>query len=109
MKKKNIGMEVPFPKEKCEDQNCPFHSNLKTRGRVFTGKVVSKDLHKSAKIEWKRQYFIPKYERYEKRLSKISVHNPKCIDAQVGDQVRVMETRPISKTKHFVIIEKIEK
>jgi small subunit ribosomal protein S17 len=102
---KTIGIEVPFPKEKCEDKNCPFHGELKVRGRIFKGEIVSKDTHKSAKITWERQRYLPKYERYEKRLSKISVHNPRCIDAQVGDTVEVMETRPTSKTKHFVIIQ----
>ncbi len=105
---KTIGIEVPLPKEQCEDKNCPFHGGIKTRGRVFQGEVVSKDTHKSAVITWKRQHYIPKYERYEKRLSKISVHNPKCIDAQVGDVVKVMETRPMSKTKHFVIVQKLK-
>lgn len=105
---KTIGIEVPFPKEKCEDKNCPFHGSLKLRGRIFQGRVISKDTHGSAVIQWERQHYIPKYERYEKRSSKIAVHNPKCLDIQKGDNVKVIETRPISKRKHFVIIQKIK-
>ncbi len=105
---KTIGIEVPSPKEKCEDKNCPFHGKLKLRGRIFKGRVVSKDTHKSAIIYWDRQHYIQKYERYEKRKSKIAVHNPKCIDAQAGDEVKVIETRPLSKTKHFVIIQRLK-
>lgn len=108
-KKKNIGINAKEPKEVCEDRNCPFHGMIKVRGRTFTGDVTSKDVHKTAKVIWTRQQLLRKFERYEKRRSGIKVHNPPCIDANVGDRVRVVETRPISKTKHFVIIEKIEK
>ncbi len=107
--KNNIGIDVTVPKEKCGDRNCPFHGTLKVRGRVFIGEVISKDIHGTARIKWGRQLLIPKYERYEKRFSKISSHNPKCIDANVGDKVKVMECKPISKTKHFVIVQIIEK
>ena len=105
---KNIGIEVPFPSGKCDDKNCPFHGRLKVRGRIFTGTIVSKDTHKSARVTWERQYYIPKYERYERRFSKISVHNPLCIGAEIGDKVKVIETMPVSKTKHFVIIQKLK-
>ena len=107
-KAKNIGIEVKLPSKECSDKNCPFHSNLKLRGRIFVGKIVSKDTHKTAKIEWVRIYPLKKYERIEHRTSKIKVHNPPCLDCQVGDTVKVVETRPISKTKKFVIVEKIK-
>lgn len=106
--KKQVGIEVDFPKEKCEDLNCPFHGTLKLRGRTFTGTIVSKDANRSAVVEWGRQIKIHKYERTEKRKSKVSVHNPPCIDAQKGDVVQIVETKPISKTKKFVIV-KVEK
>ncbi len=52
---------------------------------------------------------MQKYERYEKKRTKLHVHNPECIDANIGDIVRIAETRPISKTKNFVIIENLGK
>jgi small subunit ribosomal protein S17 len=57
----------------------------------------------------KREFleYIPKYERYAKKSSKITAHNPLCINAKVGDTVKFSECRPISKTKSFVIIEVI--
>jgi len=106
--KKQVGIEVDFPKEKCEDRNCPFHGNIKLRGRMFVGTIMSKDTNRTAVVEWSRQIKLPKYERTEKRKSKVSVHNPSCIDAQKGDVVQIVETKPISKTKKFVIV-KIEK
>ena len=52
---------------------------------------------------------MPKYERYERRKSKMIVYNPECIDAKKGDVVKVAECRPLSKTKSFVVIEVIER
>jgi small subunit ribosomal protein S17 len=107
-KQKNIGIEAKVPKKECTDKNCPYHGIIKLRGRAFTGTLVSKDTHNSAVVGWDRIVKIPKYERTENRKSKVSVHNPSCIDAQKGDVVKIVETKPISKTKKFVIIEKIE-
>ena len=107
--KKHIGIEVDFPKEDCKDSKCPFHGTLKLRGRTFLGTVYSKDVHTSATVEWARQVKIKKYERTERKRSRVRAHNPKCIDAQKGDSVLIAETRPISKTKKFVILQIIKK
>ncbi len=101
---KNIEKES-ITKSECDDKKCPFHGKLRTRGMVFVGDVIKADLHRTATIEFKRQFFLQKYERKEIRFSKIKAHNPGCINAKVGDKVKIMETRPISKTKNFVIIE----
>ncbi|MFH1638275.1 MAG: 30S ribosomal protein S17 [Candidatus Woesearchaeota archaeon] len=105
-KTRKIGIEVKAPKEVCEDPNCPFHGKIKLRGRIFKGKVIKVDLNRTATAEWERLYHLHKYERFEKRRSKIRVHNPPCINASVGDKVTIAECRPISKTKSSVIIEK---
>jgi small subunit ribosomal protein S17 len=107
METKNIGIEVKEPVEKCDDRNCPFHGTLKVRGKIFTGTVKSAKMHKTATIEWTRQHYIPKYERFEKRQTRIKAHNPLCIKAKENDVVRIGECRPLSKTKRFVIIEKV--
>lgn len=104
--KKNIGIDVRKPKESCNDKNCPFHGNLKVRGRSFKGTVVSDKMKGTITVKWVRKYFIPKYERFEKRYSKVKAHNPPCINAQEGDFVKIIECRPLSKTKNFVVVEK---
>jgi hypothetical protein len=48
---------------------------------------------------------VAKYERYEMRRSRLRAHNPPCLDAQVGQEVLVVKTRPLSKTKNHVIIQ----
>src|SRR3989338_4409836 len=104
---KNIGIVLQAPKQKCSDINCPFHGSLSVRGRQFTGAVISAKMKKTAVIEFERLHFLKKYERYEKRRTKLKVHNPECIDAKDGDVVKVMECKPLSKTKNFVIIQKL--
>jgi len=104
---RNIGIVVEGPKQKCADVKCPFHGNLSVRGRQLTGTVTSTKMRKTAVIEFKRLHFLPKYERYEKRMTKLKVHNPECINAQYGDIVKIMECRPLSKTKNFVIVQSL--
>lgn len=101
MKKKIAG--------KCNDKNCPFHSSLKVRGRSFIGTVISTKMRKTALAEWERRHYLGKYERYEKRRSRVKVHNPDCISAKEGNLVKIMECRPLSKTKNFVIVEVLGK
>jgi len=109
MEAKNIGMQVEKPKRECDDDNCPFHGNLSCRGRVFIGTIISVKMSKTAIVEWERKQFLSKYERYEKRRSRVKAHNPACIDARNGAIVKIMECRPLSKTKNFVIIEVLGK
>ncbi len=107
---KDIGIEgISIPKKECKDNNCPFHGKLSVRGRKFSGKVISDKMDKTVIVEFKRIYKIPKYERFAKAKTKLYAHNPECINAKTGDIVTIMETRPISKTKKFVVINKEEK
>jgi small subunit ribosomal protein S17 len=89
----------------CKDKNCPIHGDVKVRGRSFVGTVISDKMSKTVVVGWTRRFFVKKFERYERRQSKINAHNPDCIDAKKGDVVRISETRPLSKTKHFTIVE----
>lgn len=82
---------------------------VSTRGQEFLGKVISAKMSKTATVSWERRKYVRKYERYEKRRTSIHAHNPESIAAVEGDIVRVKQTRPLSKTKHYIIIEKIQK
>ena len=62
-------------------------------------------MQKTVNVEWEWQNYLRKYERYEKRRSRVKAHNPSCINANEGDIVRIMECRPLSKTKNFVVVE----
>ena len=108
--KKEIVVDVKNkPTKKCEDALCPYHGTISLHGRIFAGIVTSDKMHKTVTVAWEIRINVPKFEWYAKRYSKVKAHNPECIDAKTGDKVRVMETRPLSKTKNFVVIEILEK
>lgn len=92
----------------CADTDCHIHGNLKTRGRIFEGKVIKK-FYKRVVIEFERTSYIRKYERYKKSRTKIHARLPNCMkdSINVGDYIRVQECRPLSKIIHFAVIEKI--
>lgn len=96
------------PKKTCADRNCPFHGELPVRGRVLEGIVASAKMDKTVVVKRDYLYYIPKFKRYERRHSRISSHNPPCIDAKEGDRVKIAECRPLSKTVSFVVAEKLE-
>jgi len=108
-KAKNIGIEAKSPEKNCQDAKCPWHGSLRLRGRIFVGEVISDRAKKTVIVRWNYTHFIPKYERYERRNTKIAAYNPECIDAKKGDIVKIVECRPLSKTKSFVVIEKVKK
>jgi small subunit ribosomal protein S17 len=93
----------------CNDPKCPFHGNLKVRGRIFEGRVVKK-LPTRIAIEFERMIYISKYERYFKYKTKIHARLPKCIekDVKIGDLIQIQECRPLSKIIHFAVIKKLK-
>ena len=91
----------------CTDKKCPYHGDVKVRGDVLEGKVISAKTPRAAIIERILTEWVPKYERYKKKRSKIVAHNPPCIEAKVGDVVQIGECRKLSKTKAFVVLKKI--
>ncbi len=93
----------------CTDKKCAVHGQVKTRGNVFTGQVVSAKADKTVTIQRTVIHYIPKYERYKKVRSKIAAHNPPCMAAAAGDTVRIEETRKLSKTKSFVVTKVLKK
>ncbi len=105
-KTRDIGLGVKTPKDVCSSDTCPFHGKLPVRGRVFRGVVFSDKSKNTAVVKWNYFNYLPKYERYERKNTKILAHNPSCINARKGDFVTVAECRPVSKKKSFVIIEK---
>ena len=102
--KTNIGLNIPAPKGKCSDAKCAWHGSLPIRGKVFRGTVRSAKAHHTAIIEFGYMHFHYKYERYERRNSRIAAHNPECMKAKEGDSVVIAECRPLSRTKKFVVV-----
>ncbi|MFH1649379.1 MAG: 30S ribosomal protein S17 [Candidatus Woesearchaeota archaeon] len=87
----------------------PTKKNIIPRGKTLVGTVIADRMARTVTVEWERRKYISKFERFEKRRSRIKAHNPESINAKVGDKVIVCETRPISKTKHFIVTEIVNK
>ena len=102
---RDIGLDVKAPDKDCNDPNCPFHGSLPVRGQVFDCKVVSDKMESTVVVVREFEKRDRKFERFEKRRSKIHAHNPPCLDAKAGDSVKIAECRPLSKTKAYVVVE----
>ncbi|PIQ10127.1 MAG: 30S ribosomal protein S17 [Ignavibacteriales bacterium CG18_big_fil_WC_8_21_14_2_50_31_20] len=72
------------------------------------GVVVKNGMQKSITIAIERKVAHPIYKKYFKKTTKLIVHdeNNEC---NVGDVVKIMETRPISKNKNWRLVEIVEK
>jgi len=103
-----IGLNVDAPEGDCVDDDCPFHGSLSVRGQVIEGEVASTAMEKTVVVEREYDVFVPKYDRYMKRRSRVPAHAPECFDIAEGDTVRIAETRPLSKTKSHVVVELTE-
>ena len=101
--------ELEVASASCDDKKCHIHGNLKVRGKIFEGRVTKKFKNRVL-IEFERMIYVRKYERYYKSKTKIHAHLPQCMEnhIQIGDLIRIQETRPLSKIIHFVVIKKIK-
>jgi small subunit ribosomal protein S17 len=76
--------------------------------KVRTGVVVSDKMDKTVVVRIDRQVRHALYGKTIKRSSKLVAHD-ESNDAHVGDTVRLMETRPASKTKRWRVVEIVER
>ena len=108
-KVRNIGIEVAAPEGECTDPLCPFHGTLPVRGQIIEGVVDTVRMDRTVIVKRDSLKFEGKYERYEKRSARYAAHAAPCLGLKVGDAVKIMECRPISKTVSFAVVEKEQK
>jgi small subunit ribosomal protein S17 len=70
------------------------------------GVVMSDKMEKSIVVERKVKH--PKYGKFVKKTTKFIAHDEKN-DCNIGDTVKIMETRPLSKTKNWRLVEIVER
>ncbi len=80
----------------------------RSRRKVRVGQVVSNQMDKSATVQVNRLVQHPKYKRVIKRRSRLMIHDEQN-ELQIGDKVRIMETRPLSKRKRWRLVEVVER
>ncbi|OFW03963.1 MAG: 30S ribosomal protein S17 [Acidobacteria bacterium RIFCSPLOWO2_02_FULL_67_36] len=74
----------------------------------ITGVIVSDKMDKSVVVAVERQVRDPLYGKIQRRTSKFLAHN-EANDAKVGDRVAIVESRPMSRRKRWVVTRVVEK
>jgi len=72
--------------------------------KIYTGRVVSNKMDKTVVVAVTRLFQHPSYKKTVKRVTKFKAHDEKN-RCQIGDTVKIIETRPLSKEKRWVVIE----
>ncbi len=76
--------------------------------KIRVGVVVSDKMDKTVVVAVERLVKHPLYKKYIKRTKKFKAHDERN-ECQIGDKVKIMETRPLSKTKRWRVVEILEK
>ena len=76
--------------------------------KTLIGWVVSDKMDKTVTVSIKRTFRHPRYKKIVKKTSKIWAHDAEN-DCHIGDKVKVMSTRPLSKFKRWRVVEVLER
>jgi small subunit ribosomal protein S17 len=80
----------------------------KRNKKTLVGTVVSNKMQKTIVVRIERRKLHPLYKKYITRTKKIKAHDEKNL-CQIGDLVKVIESRPLSKDKRWRLLEVLEK
>ncbi|HEX9156137.1 MAG TPA: 30S ribosomal protein S17 [Nitrospira sp.] len=83
-------------------------AETEVKRREWVGRVVSNKMNKTVVVAVERSVVHPIYRKVLRRMTKFKAHDEQNV-CNVGDRVRMIETRPISKDKHWRVVEVLEK
>ena len=83
-------------------------TTVRNNRKIREGLVVSNKMNKTVVIAIVERVRHPKYDKFVIRTKKFYAHD-EANDAKVGDKVRIVETRPLSKTKRWRVVEVLER
>ena len=83
-------------------------TTVRNNRKIREGLVVSNKMNKTVVIAIIERVRHPKYDKFITRTKKLYAHD-EANDAKTGDKVRVVETRPMSKTKRWRVVEVLER
>ena len=96
------------PAEQVEQVEVPEADGARLRRKIRTGVVVSAQNDKTVTVLVERQFAHPLYTKQVRKTKKYRAHD-ETNEYQMGDVVRIVETRPLSKTKRWRVIELLER
>ncbi|KAM0686399.1 30S ribosomal protein S11 [Conglomerata obtusa] len=108
---RNLGFGLTTPETAIHgtyiDKKCPFTGIITIRPVFIRGEVIKMKNEKTIVMKKKYLHYHKKYKRYERRNTKFNVHMSPCFFGlvNVGDEVVCAETRSLSKTKNFVVVD----
>jgi len=102
MNEETVINETPTPEEGKKNS---IKRNIR---KVRIGKVVSNKMDKSIVIAVEKRVIHPLYKKFYKRTTKFMAHDEKN-ECNIGDTVKIMETRPLSLKKRWRLVEILEK
>ncbi|KAM0675166.1 30S ribosomal protein S11 [Gurleya vavrai] len=111
---RNIGYGYETPETAISgtyiDKKCPFTGIIKIYPNFVRGEVIKMKNEKTIVMKKKYLHYHKKYKRYERRNTKFNVHMSPCFFGliNVGDEVICAETRSLSKTKNFAIVDYVK-
>lgn len=76
--------------------------------KVYTGKVISDKMDKTVTVAVNRLFQHKRYKKTVKRVTKFNVHDEKN-SCKIGDTIRIIESRPLSKSKRWVMLDIVER
>ncbi|MEW6162937.1 MAG: 30S ribosomal protein S17 [Nitrospirota bacterium] len=76
--------------------------------KIYIGEVISDKMDKTVVVAVKRLFQHPKYKKTVKRVARFKAHDEdnRC---RIGDSVKIIETRPLSKEKRWVVLEVLDR
>lgn len=81
---------------------------MEVNKKIFTGRVVSNKMNKTIVVEIGMRKLHKLYKKYITRSKKVKAHDAKN-ECNIGDTVRIVESRPLSKDKHWRLLEIVER
>lgn len=81
-------------------------SEKELKGKFVVGRVVSNKMQKTIVVEVERRVKHPLYGKFIRRRTKLHAHDEKQV-CEIGNMVRIQESRPISKKKTWVLVDVI--
>lgn len=84
------------------------NANQEKSSRTITGKVISNKMNKTIVVQVERRVKHPLYGKYVRRFSKMYAHDEENT-CRIGDLVVIKQTRPLSKTKRWALVEILKK
>lgn len=83
-------------------------AQMQKQQRTYLAVVLRNRMNKTVVVEVSKTFVHPTYKKVIREFTKLKAHDERN-ECQVGDRVRIQETRPISKDKHWRVIEIVER